>query len=212
MKVHQKLIVVALSALLAVASHAAPISGFGAPVSDGALTGGTVVDFDSTTSGTYALLTYGDLKITANGPMHVGPDFNGLYNTTGGKSLFDPYSDNGGFTAWRFDFASGTNAFGFNWGAADAIWTLRAYDSSSVLLDSLALTATGPSNAGHYFGLAAAGISYATLTTGGGGDWVFIDRFTYNARDTGVPDSGATLAMLGLAFVSLACFRIRKAA
>jgi len=210
MQLNQKLLIVALSALLVTASQASQINGLGAPITNAALAGGTVVDFDAAASGTFASLNFGDLTISANGPIHLGTDYAGQYNNSG-KSIYDPYDDNSSFTSWRFDFASGTNAFGFNWGASDLNWTLAAYDSSNNLLDSYLIGATFGSNRGEYFGLAASGISYATLSTNGGGDYTFIDNFTYNGKGSSVPDSSATLTLLALGAVSLAGFRQRKA-
>ena len=91
--------------------------------------------------------------------LTIGPDFNGLFNTTGGKSVFNDFDFAPG--EFRFDFGTAVNAFAFNWGAADiGVWTLRAFDAGDVLLDTLLLTNTVGSNAGEYFGLAAAGIKY----------------------------------------------------
>lgn len=180
-------------------AQAALISGNGAPISHAALNGGTVIDFDDQAAADYIQLTIDDVTFSSvDSPFTIGADFNGSYNTGGGQSLFN------GFDyvplAFRFDFATTVTAFGFNWGAADFDWTLSAYDSADNLLDSQVIAPTFGSNAQEFFGIAAAGIAYATLSTNSG-DYVFIDNFTY-AGDGGVDvpvPASAPLALLMLA-------------
>lgn len=165
-------------AVLAVSAQAATFSGTGSPDSDPALTGGTVETFDAGPAQDYASLTLGNVTyIGTTGDFTLGNDFIGSYNTTGVYSIY-----NGGDfipNAFRFDFAAPVGAFGFNWGAADNNWLLSAYDSSDNLLETYLVPPTGPSNAGDYFGIQAPNIAYATLVEQGGGDYVFIDNFTY---------------------------------
>ncbi len=192
------LLAAALMACSGVA-QAALISGNGAPNSHAALSGGTVIDFDDQAAADYINLTIADVTFSSvDAPFTIGADFNGQFNTGGGQSLFN------GFDyvplAFRFDFATAVTAFGFNWGAADFNWTLAAYDSDDNLLDSQVLAPTFASNNQEYFGIAAAGIAYATLMTGSG-DYVFIDNFTYSSGggvDVPAPAS-ALLALFALA-------------
>ena len=166
-----------LAASFGGAASATTISGIGSPVA--AIPGGTVEGFDSTTAGLYSALTFGNVTITSIGdPFTIGTDFNGSYNTSGGQSLYNDFD----YTplSFRFDFATAVDAFAFNWGASDYVWYLDAFDSVGTLLDTLAISPTYGSGAGEYFGIAATGISYATLFTTSG-DYVFIDNFTSGA-------------------------------
>jgi hypothetical protein len=200
-----------LAAVLLAASpaSAATIIGFGDPLSDPALAGGTQQGFDSVADGDYASITLGDVTyIGVDAPLTIGPDFNGDFNTTGGKSLFT------GFDLiphqFRFDFAVPLDAFAFNWGASDNVFTLNAYGSADELLATLAIPATTGSNAGDYFGLAAEGMSYAILTDTfdifQDGDFVFIDRFTTLESVSVVPEP-TTLLLFGSSAVALAVRR-----
>ena len=191
-------------------ASATTFSGYGAPSSNAYLAGGTVIDFESETLGAFTSLTIGGVTFstTANEVGYINNDYAGNYNTTG-KSLVNTYAANGFFNLF-IDFSSPVNAFGFNWGAADQPWVLTAYDSSSNFLDSYVLPATYGSNAGDYFGIAAAGIKSATLQTEVPGDYVFVDNFTYSGRQ--VPEPSALL-LLGSGLLGLALFRrMRKEA
>jgi hypothetical protein len=188
-------------------SLATPISGNGAPSSNSVFAGGSeVIGFDTTASGNYTALTIGNLTISTNtqDAFTVGTDYNGDYNTSGGKSVYNDFDLKP--TSFRFDFLAPVSAFAFNWGAADNTWTLSAYNSANVLLESISVFGTFASNAGEYFGIAQAAISYAIITDTFNnitdGDYVFIDNFTTtassnNGGNTDVPEP-ATLALLGL--------------
>lgn len=206
-------LVTALALLAGSQASAAVISGTGLP-SD-VITGGAVIDFDSTAAGLYNSLTFGNVTISGVGaPFTVGGDYNGEYNTSGGQALYNDFD----YTPmeFRFDFASTVSAFAFNWGAADTNWLLSAFDGAGNLLDSVNPTATWFSNAGDYFGLSASGIAYATLTGLGGGDYVFIDNFTSTSAGGGVSPvpvpAAAPLLLAALGALGLASKRRRKTA
>jgi hypothetical protein len=122
------------------------------------------------------------------------------------------------FQALRFDFGSTISALGFLFGASDSSWTLRAFNSSNTLLDSIDIAATTGSNAGDFFGLSGlAGASYATLFqnfdgyySGGGVDYVFVDNLTFTAGGTNDVPEPATLALVAIA--GLAASRMRRKA
>ena len=73
-------------------ARAVPIIGFGDPLSDPALAGGSQEGFDAVATQIVASITLGNVTYTGIGsPLSIGPDFNGSFNTTGGKSLFNDF-------------------------------------------------------------------------------------------------------------------------
>lgn len=210
-----KITVAAFAGLLAIGqAYASPITGFGDPLADAALAGGTQEGFDAVAAGQYSTLTLGNVTYSSVGsPLTIGTDFNGNYNTSGGQSMYNDYDlvpDN-----FRFDFATAVNGFAFNWGAADNTWVLNAYDSGGNLLDSLSIGPVYASNSGDYFGIAANAIAYATLQDQHDnipdGDYVFIDRFTTGGSAVSVPEP-STIALLGLGLLGMGLSRSRKKA
>lgn len=188
----------ALSALALASAQAYDINSAGDP----ALAGGSVVDFESVAAGAYGSVTAGGITFTAGAgtSLYVDSAYAGNYNTTG-QSLKNTYNSDA-FGLLTITFGAPTTSFGFNWGAADTVWTLSAYDASNNLLGSRSLTATGPSNAGEFYGLAlGAGAAYATIS-GDHGDYVFVDNFTVGA----VPEP-ETYALMVLGLVGLAAVK-----
>lgn len=202
---------IALVGTFASGAQAAPIIGFGDPLTAPALAGGTQEGFDAVATGQYNSLTLGNVTyIGVDAPFDIDSDFNGFYNTTGGQSLLNDFDLVP--IQYRFNFSSPVNAFAFNWGAADTTWTLQAFDAGNNLLETLVINPTFSSNAGEFFGLAVNGISYATLVGNAGGDYVFIDRFTTSQQQVAAPEP-ASLALLGLGLAGAirARRRVRKA-
>ena len=195
-------------AAVATGATAAPIIGLGDPLTHPALTGGTQEGFDAVATGQYASLTLGNVTyIGVDAPFDIDTDFNGSFNTTGGKSMLNDFDLVP--SSYRFNFGTPVSAFAFNWGAADFNWTLRAFDAGNNLLESLAVTPTFGSNAGEYFGIATPGIAYATLTLNPGEslDYVFIDRFTIS--DAAAVPEPLTLALFGAGLAGIAAHRRR---
>jgi hypothetical protein len=205
--------ILALSA--STASYAAPISS----ASDPALTGATVLDFESGPVGHFTSQAFGGVTISVANSAYASPasfdvagDYAGSYNTRGRYHITNFGVE---FQSMRFDFGTTTSALGFLFGASDSSWTLSAYNASNTLLDSINIAPVSGSNAGDFFGLSGlAGASYATLIqnqdgaySNGGVDYVFVDNFAYAAGGQSVPEP-TTLALFGLA--CLVSTRLRR--
>ncbi len=206
MKNRLSLIVAALALAMVPGANAVPISGFGDPITNAALVGGTVIDFDAGPVGLFGAITLSGVTFTGVGaPLNIGPDFNGSFNTRGVNSLFTGFDLDP--DALRIDFTGSVSAFGFNWGAADNHWTMSVYDGSDTLLESFVVPPVFGSNAGEYFGIARPGIAYLTLVDMkdspccAAGDYIFIDNFSYSGGEP-VPEP-STLALLALGGLGL---------
>lgn len=143
---------------------------------DPALVGDTVITFSTPAEDSYTTLQIDGVTFSGNGPLVVDSTYGGDYNTQGSYVQ----NNSGDTTSFTFQFAQPTSALGFNFGASDSTWTLQAYDASNTLLGTATLAPTYGSNAGDFFGLAAAGIDHATLSTPGS-DYVLLDNFSYIA-------------------------------
>lgn len=176
---------------------------------DPALSGSALIDFEAQATGTFTSLTIGNVTFSTSGNQvgYVDSAFAGQYNTTG-QSLKNSY-ESGAFSSLRISFASAVSAFGFNWGASDQTWQLRAYDSGNNLLEGWPMPITSSSNAGEFYGIAYAGIAYAILDTTPVGDYIFVDNFRYAPASVGVPEP-TTMLLLGLGLVGIAAFRKRS--
>ena len=176
---------------------------------DPALTGATVIDFESQTLGTYSSLAIGNVTFSANNNhLQIDNTYSGSYGMSG-KYLDNGTYSNEGFSSMTMTFAGGTSAFGFIWGAAEesSSWVLNAYNASNVLLDTYGIPSTS-SGPGAFVGIAANGISYATLGWTGAYDWVMIDQFSYVAGSSQVPEP-TTMILFGLGLIGLAGLRKR---
>jgi len=186
-------------------ANAASISGLGDPINNSALMGGTVIDFDAGPTGNFSNITLSGVTFTGvDAPLTIGSDFIRNYNTRGINSAYNDFDYIP--SAFRFDFATPVNAFGFNWGASDYSWLLSAFNSQGNLLETFSMPVLQFRNAGEYYGIAASGVAFATLVTQSD-DYVFIDNFTYAGQQTAVPEPSNVLG-LGLLGFGM-CFKRR---
>jgi hypothetical protein len=212
-----KLPVLAMAVGLSFAAtvQAAPINGFGDPLTDPMLVGGMQEGFDAVSDGEYAALTLGTVTYTGvDGAFAIGSDYNGDYNTTGGKSAFNDFDYAPG--QFRFDFSTAVSAFAFNFGASDLGWLLEAFDAAGNSLSSMVIDPVLASNSGDYFGLSSGTpISFALLTMLSenthdfDGDFVFLDRFTFKNASNDVP-LPAALPLLASGIAGVAALRKKK--
>lgn len=178
---------------------------FGAEItssSDPALSGGTVIDFEAQTIGTYnSPFTIDNVEFSGNGTMYIENTYGGQFNTNG--QYLASQGNSGEGYSFTFRFSTPLSAFGFNWGASDYTWTLTAYDSNDNQLDSMQVPPTHGSNAGDFFGLSANSIAYATIAFTSPSDYVMIDNFTYQIGSSITPTSIPTMNEWGMILMSL---------
>lgn len=169
---------------------------------DPALIGSTLIDFESPAPGEYASLVLPGVTINGIGnTMTICTLCGGGGGTFGddGQTL-----QNAGGSPITFDivFDSVVSAFGIQGGAFNSPWTYSAFDSSNVLIETMAVN--NPCCGPFFDGIAAAGIKRVTLN--GGGDWVVFDNLRFVADSVAVPEPGI-LSLLGLGLMGMALVR-----
>lgn len=187
--------------LLTPVASAAPISGTGSPLD--AIPGGTVIDFSTMATTNYPNMTIGNVIFDTTHEFWISDVNGGSFNTTG-RHLESK-------KVWqiKFDFLAEVDAFAFNLGGHDTTWTLTGYSSSGSQIGALVINAIGSSNQGQYYGLAAAGISRAELTTTLSNDYILLDNFTYDVSVVPIP-AALPLFLSGLAGLGFLARRRKK--
>jgi hypothetical protein len=140
----------------------------------------TLIDFESESSNTpFSSITLDSVTfVGVDGDLTTNPNsWAGSHNCMGLRCLSNESSFG---QSIRFDFATPTKGFAFNFGATNYTWTLNAYNRANELLGSVDAPVIIASNLGEYIGLrfANSSISYATFMSPNG-DWIFIDNFVF---------------------------------
>ena len=177
--------VVSLLLTMALAGRAAA-----APIisaADPALQGAVVVDFESTTPGTYAAFAGGLSVPTSAGIVNItGPrvlvtsTYAGQYNMTGQYLSSEGYLFRNVIVA----FPVPVHAFGFNVGLTSQPWQLHAYDAAGNEIEMVTIAPTLGSNSGNFVGITssteiAEAVFIVQLPLRPGPLWAVIDNLAF---------------------------------
>ena len=166
------------------------------------------VDFESIALGSYSSFSSGGITFSLSaGDLTVSDDGNGVYVLAAPGTHF--LDNRYGGSSFRFDLAATSSYFGLQIGATNDAQTLSAYDSSNVLLGSLAIPdqvdTMGFPHSGFY-SLSYTGISSVVLSADNG-DWIVVD----NVALAPVPEpEPCAMMMAGLGLLALATRRRKQ--
>ena len=150
---------------------------------DPALSGSTVINFDSEATSNFVSKTLSGVTFsTTSGTLRNAPFDEG--GTFGGSGQDLSTRDLGSPEAFRIDFATSVSAFGMVWGAADYDWTVKLFNSSGVNTETLTFCGSSSgcaSGTGYvkFYGASGPDIKYVTLETTSS-DWVKIGDFEFS--------------------------------
>jgi len=164
-----------------------------------ALAGATVIDFSNVTAGTYTdPLEYQGVTFDP-GPRYfeVTTEYSGRYNMVG----LHLQNYIGGFRRLEITFENGpVTAFGFDWGASNAVWTMTGYDIAGDAVASYELPILGAG--GGFFGITGTPMFKVVIeqqleNTGLWTDWILLDDFSFVPLATGSVGEGTPAPSLG---------------
>ena len=160
-----------------VSAGAAPIT----IASDPALQGSTVIDFDSEPNAFFMSKTISGVTFTAVAGLLSIADYTsgGIYGGSG-QDLETSVST----SAFRIDFANPVSAFGTVWGGANQDWTVRLFNSSNALLETMVFLGGDGGQATYieFYGAQNTDIRSVTfeiIAGSFGTDWVKLDNFQF---------------------------------
>ena len=205
-----------ISRIIAIAAVATSMAAQAAPTlitsgANPALTGASLIDFESAAIGTFTSQTFSGVTFSAApGSLYIESTYSGSYGASGrylaNRLTPDPMT---------ISFGTAVSAFAFNWGAADQPWTMELFDTSSALIATLSVPAQSDPYVG-VIGADGAGQSIGsvrmTSNSSYGYDYFLLDDFRFvNAQSNGVPEPGSLL-LAALALGALGAASRRKSA
>ncbi|MEW6519085.1 MAG: PEP-CTERM sorting domain-containing protein [Thermodesulfobacteriota bacterium] len=198
-------------------ASAAPISS----ITDEALTGATIINFENVTPGQYVSLTLENVTISTITYYEPDPTFTPQINVGNdvrqGKWVppVDKYLDNL-FAQGQdlyFDFDIDVSAFGLQIGKTDAVQSITAWDSAGNPLETIEVPDMSTwINPNAYFGISLLDGNIWRVSLNVASDSLYVDNFAYvESPATPVP-APATLLLMGSGLVGLAGMRRGKEA
>jgi len=193
----------------------------------GLASGSTKLTFDSLASGSHATVTLDGATISFAGTAQVAKGNSGIYaapyisgsnglgfgNALGQDTSSYLSTGNGSIT---FDFSGSIQKyFGLLWGSVDTYNYVSFYKSGALVGSfsgaNVSAAAHGDQglNGTYYVDFKDAGLGFDKVVLSSSGYAFEFDNVAFN-KSVGVPDSSATLGLLGLALAGLVCIRRRR--
>ncbi len=195
-------------------------------VNGGAATGSTKLNFDDLTLGNATQSADANVQVSFTGTANVVQGASsGVYaapfvSGSNGLGFLTPDQPNGvdathylstGIGSVTLQFSSSQDYFGLLWGSVDNYNTLSFYDGSTLVgsFSGTQIWANANGNQGEqgtfYVNFNSLDGSFDKVVASSTQNAFELDNVAYNAQ--GVPDSGATLALMGVAFTGLISLR-----
>jgi hypothetical protein len=200
--------------LTVVSAGAAPIT----LASDPALLGSTVIDFDSEPDASFISKTISGVTFTGVGGRLSIADYTsgGVYGGSGQDLETRDLVGGDSRSAFRIDFTNPVSAFGTVWGGANNDWTVRLFNSSNALIETMVFLGGDGGQATYveFYGASNTDIKSVTfdiIAGSFGTDWVKLDNFQFVpiVSPQPVPEP-ATLLLLGSGLAVIAVRRRRR--